>query len=74
MAGLRRWRKLAASAASNSNEDAEKGPQLHSRLDKILNMPQGVCLRFCFPVALLADLFEHPQYITYRERSGTSCV
>jgi hypothetical protein len=58
MAGLRRWRKRAASAVSNSNEDAEKGSQLRSRLDKILNIPQGVCLRFCLPVASLLTFLD----------------
>jgi hypothetical protein len=45
---------------SFSKQDAEKVPQLRSRLIEILNVPQGYASGFESPAALLDELFEHP--------------
>ena len=45
---------------SSSNQAAEKGPQLRSRFDKILNVPQRVRLRFSLTCGLVGRLFEQP--------------
>ena len=41
-------------------KDAEKGPQLCSRLDKILNVAERLCLRFSLACAALDDRFDQP--------------
>lgn len=50
----------SASTSDRMLQDAEKGFQLRSRLERILNVPQRVRLRFFFPAALLESLCEPP--------------
>src|SRR5262249_13632577 len=44
----------------SSKQAAPKGPQLRSRFDKILNVPQRVRLRFSLTCGLVGCLFEQP--------------
>jgi hypothetical protein len=46
---------IGLSADSSTEKDAEKGPQLCSRLDKILNVAQGLRLRFSLALYLGLD-------------------
>jgi hypothetical protein len=43
-----------------SSKDAEKDPQLCSRVDTILNVALGYASGCVIPAALLDGLFEHP--------------
>jgi hypothetical protein len=53
----------------SDQQDVEKGPQLRSRLIKILNVAQGYACGFASPAAFLDGLFEHP--VVY---CGISCL
>ena len=59
---------IRVSIEKSSKQAAEKGPQLRSRFDKILNVPQRVRLRFSLTCGLAGCLFEQSAATTVPDR------
>ena len=54
-------RRRLSTSPSSPSEVAEKGPQLRSRLESILNVARGYAFGFSSPAASLDDIFSSLQ-------------